>query len=229
MRLALAARRGALVRARRERPGRGRAAAAVAAPAGAGSRKMPLEVTFVTGNANKLKEVRAILGEEHAERFVVSSAKVDLPELQGEPHDIAREKARLAAQQLGGAVFTEDTSLCFNALGGLPGPYIKWFLEKLGHDGLNKLLAGFDDKTAYAQCVFGYCAGPGEEPVVFDGRTPGRIVPARGPPDFGWDPIFEADGHGLTYAEMDKELKNSISHRYRALDKLREHLLKLTA
>ena len=53
----------------------------------------------------------------------------------------------------------EDTSLCFNAYGGLPGPYIKWFLKNLGHDGLNSMLAGFDDKTAYAQCIFAYTPG----------------------------------------------------------------------
>ena len=52
------------------------------------------------------------------------------------------------------------------------------------------------------------------EPVVFVGRTEGRIVPARGPTDFGWDPVFQADGFGQTYAEMEKEVKNSISHRY---------------
>jgi len=39
------------------------------------------------------------------------------------------------------------------------GPYIKWFLQKLGHDGLNRLLAGYEDKTAYAQCIFAYMAG----------------------------------------------------------------------
>ena len=53
----------------------------------------------------------------------------------------------------------EDTCLCFNALKGLPGPYIKWFLSKLGHEGLNRMLAGFDDKTAYAQCTFAYSPG----------------------------------------------------------------------
>lgn len=56
-------------------------------------------------------------------------------------------------------------------------------------------------------------AGPDHEPILFVGRTQGRIVPARGPPDFGWDPVFEAEGTGQTYAEMDKTLKNSISHR----------------
>lgn len=53
----------------------------------------------------------------------------------------------------------EDTCLCFNAWNGLPGPYIKWFLGSLGHDGLNKSLAGFEDKTAYAQCTFAFCTG----------------------------------------------------------------------
>ena len=53
----------------------------------------------------------------------------------------------------------EDTSLCFNAYGGLPGPYIKWFLKNLGHEGLNTMLAGFEDKSAYAQCIFAYSPG----------------------------------------------------------------------
>jgi inosine triphosphate pyrophosphatase len=101
----------------------------------------------------------------------------------------------------------------------------KWFLTKLGHDGLNKLIAGFDDKTAYAQCVFSFCAGPDAEPITFDGRTPGRIVPPRGPTNFGWDPIFEPEGYNQTYAEMDKSLKNKISHRYKSLNLLREYLL----
>lgn len=60
---------------------------------------------------------------------------------------------------------------------------------------------------------------------MFEGRTDGRIVPARGPRNFGWDPIFEPEGFSQTYAEMDKDTKNAISHRYRALDKLRAYLL----
>lgn len=70
--------------------------------------------------------------------------------------------------------------------------------------------------------------GPDSEPEVFVGRTHGKIVPARGDNNFGWDPIFQPDeGNGHTYAEMDKDLKNKISHRYRALDKLRTYLLGL--
>ena len=146
-------------------------------------------VTFVTGNENKLREVRAILGEDAP--FALEARAVDLPELQGEPEDIAREKARLAARSVGGPALVEDTSLCFVALGGLPGPYVKWFLDKLGHEGLNNLLAAYPDKSAYAQCVFAYVDGPNGEPKVFVGTTDGTIVPARGPTDFGWDPVFQ--------------------------------------
>jgi inosine triphosphate pyrophosphatase len=188
-------------------------------------------LTFVTGNKKKLEEVVAILSAGDASRSLpleITNKALDLPELQGEPEEVAKEKCKLAAKQVGGPVFCEDTSLCFNALHGLPGIYIKWFLEKLGHDGLNKMLAGYDDKSAYAQCIFAFSTGPGAEPVVFVGRTQGKIVPARGPTDFGWDPVFETTEHGgepTTYAEMDKSVKNGISHRGRALAKLRAYLI----
>jgi inosine triphosphate pyrophosphatase len=124
-----------------------------------------------------------------------------------------------------GPVLTEDTSLCYASLGGLPGPYVKWFLDKTGHAGLVNLLAAYPDKSAYAQCIFAFSEGPGAEPRVFVGRTPGAIVAARGPPDFGWDPVFQPDdGGGRTYAEMPAAEKNAISHRGRSLALVREYL-----
>lgn len=83
----------------------------------------------------------------------------------------------------------------------------KYFLAALGHAGLNNLLAAYPDKTAYAVCTFGYCGGPGQAPLLFQGRTEGKIVDARGPPTFGWDAVFEYEGQ--TYAEMDKARKVS--------------------
>lgn len=56
-------------------------------------------------------------------------------------------------------MMVEDTSLCFNAYKGLPGPYIKWFLGRVGHDGLNNMLAAYEDKSAYAQCIFAFTPG----------------------------------------------------------------------
>ena len=67
--------------------------------------------------------------------FQIVSKKIDLPEYQGEPDDIGEAKVKEAAKVIGGPVIVEDTCLCFNALGGLPGPYIKWFLDKIKHEG----------------------------------------------------------------------------------------------
>ncbi|KAH3714177.1 rdgB/HAM1 family non-canonical purine NTP pyrophosphatase [Pelomyxa schiedti] len=86
------------------------------------------------------------------------------------------------------------------------------------------MLAGYTDKSAFALCTFGYSAGPGSEPLLFVGRTEGSIVSPRGPPEFGWDPVFEPTGYTQTYAEMPKEVKNTISHRYKALALLEQHL-----
>ena len=67
--------------------------------------------------------------------------------------------------------------------------------------------------------------------MTFDGRTPGTIVGARGPTDFGWDPVFQPDAvdgvtaGDLTYAQMAKADKNKISHRYRSLSKLQDYLV----
>ena len=180
-------------------------------------------VTFVTGNQNKLAEVRRLLPSAS-----VTSHKLDLPELQGDPLYVSREKCLLASKEISGPVITEDTSLCFNALGGMPGPYIKWFLESCGHSGLNKMLDGFADRTAYARTVVAYCDGVTDEVKLFDGQTRGTIVEARGPTDFGWDPVFQCEEgsgtKGKTYAEMGKEEKNEISHRGKAFKLLREWL-----
>jgi inosine triphosphate pyrophosphatase len=184
------------------------------------------KITFVTGNKKKLEEVQKILSASGEFPFEITNQKIDLPELQGDPIEIAVEKCRLAAKQVGGPVLTEDTSLCFNALNGLPGPYIKWFLDKCGHVGLNSMLAGFDDKTAYAQTVFGFSTGPDAHVHVFDGRTNGQIVPARGDLAFGWDPVFEPlEGAGKTYGEMSSDEKNAISHRARSMAKLQAYLM----
>ncbi|GAA6061100.1 hypothetical protein JCM10212_006131 [Sporobolomyces blumeae] len=187
----------------------------------------PRSILFVTGNANKLKEVRQILLASSPDLpFTVESRDLDLPEIQGSTQEVAKAKVAAAAEAIGGPCITEDTALGFEALGGLPGPFIKYFMKSVGHDGLNKMLQGFPSKRATATCTFAYSAGPGTEPVLFEGTTEGEIVPARGPTHFGWDPVFEpVEGESKTYAEMDGAAKNKISHRYRALEKLRKFLV----
>ena len=138
-------------------------------------------ITFVTGNKNKLAEVQRLLSTSSGSiPFDIINHKLDLPELQGTAEDIARAKCQAASKELQTAVITEDTCLCFQALNGLPGPYIKWFLEDLGHGGLNKLLQGFDNTRAYAQTIIAFSQGPDKEVLLFEGRTEGHIVEARG-------------------------------------------------
>lgn len=176
-------------------------------------------VYLITGNANKLREVKEML--EPA--ISVHSRDLDIVEIQGSIEDITRTKCQKAADLVNGPVLVEDTALCFQALKGLPGPYIKWFLRDLGNDGLNKLLAGFPDKSAEAVCTFAFSHGPGHEPILFQGRTTGTIVPPRGPQNFGWDACFEYGGK--TFAEMAAHEKNAISHRALALIRLRAWIL----
>lgn len=185
---------------------------------------MAQPITFVTGNSKKLQELRAILGNQVPQEIV--NQNVDLPELQGEMREISIKKCREAAKVVQGPVLVEDTSLCFKALGGLPGPYIKWFLKNLGPDGLYRMLTGWDDKSAEAVCTFAYYSGLEEDEIlVFQGVTKGIIVEPRGSTDFGWDACFQPLGYEKTYGELPKEEKNKISHRYKALENLKAYLI----
>ena len=178
---------------------------------------------FVTGNKNKALEVEQIIQKILPEVKVEQLSIDDIPEPQGDPEHIVREKLKYVRKEVkDGIVLVEDTSLCYEGLKGLPGPYIKDFLAKLGTDGLYKLAKGCDTQKAYAQCLFGMSINENVE--LFCGRCYGEIVSPRGPNTFGWDPVFLPDGKDKTYAELPKDEKNEISHRYKALALLVEYL-----
>lgn len=109
-------------------------------------------------------------------------------------------------------------------MNGLPGPYVKWFLNSVGPDGLYRMVSAFDTKEAQAGCTFGYTKGPGKPIHLFEGILDGQVVPPRGSNGFGWNSIFQPNGHKHTYAEMTDEERNSCSHRYLAAMKLRDFL-----
>eukprot|EP00013_Stygamoeba_regulata_P026044 CAMPEP_0177651438 /NCGR_PEP_ID=MMETSP0447-20121125/12548_1 /TAXON_ID=0 /ORGANISM="Stygamoeba regulata, Strain BSH-02190019" /LENGTH=188 /DNA_ID=CAMNT_0019154519 /DNA_START=164 /DNA_END=730 /DNA_ORIENTATION=- len=182
---------------------------------------MAKTVVFVTGNDKKFEEVTKIL-DSSAVTF--KRLSLDLDELQGSSKQIVEHKVRQAAHKVDGPVFVEDVSLCFAALNGMPGPYIKYFLENCGLDGLVTMLRGFDNYAAQAVCTVGYCEGPGRDVHIFEGVVEGTIVHQRGGKRFGWDPIFQPAGLDVTYAEMAVEDKNKMSHRFLAFSKLRDFL-----
>ena len=168
-------------------------------------------INFVSGNKNKLRELNEILSENFKD-IIVKQLDIDLPELQGIPEDIVRGKLKLAIEKskgLEGPVLVEDTSLCFNAYGGLPGPYIKYFLKSIKQEGLYKMACAFEDHSAYAQSIFGLQKNGNSEPHLFIGKTDGEIVSPRGQKNFGlsgWDPCFKPNCSSKTYAEMEESL-----------------------
>ncbi len=81
----------------------------------------------------------------------------------------------------------------------------------------------YEDKTGYAQTIVAYMSEDLKTPKFFIGRTHGKIVEPRGSRDFGWDPSFQPDCFEQTYAEMDKEVKNKISHRFKALVEMKKY------
>lgn len=176
------------------------------------------EIIFITSHAKKAEEISWHLG------YPVTHHKLDLPEIQSlDPHEVIRVKAKAAYQQLQRPVLVEDFSLRFEALGKLPGPLIKWFLQELKIEGICKLLDNYKTRVAYAQTCFGYCDENGLH--IFDGITKGTITPeVRGGKGYGTDGIFIPDGQGKTWGEMNKEEQTAYSVRRIGLKKLEKFL-----
>jgi inosine triphosphate pyrophosphatase len=185
-----------------------------------------LNIAFVTGNAMKQREINIILSNNAAtsadgESLVnLRILDVDLPEIQEiNTEAVAKNKAIQGAQLAGGACVVEDTSLEFNALGGMPGPFIKWFQDSLGSEGLYKILQAYEDKSATAVCTLAFCPYPHADPVLFTGRCTGTIVEPVEGRGFGWDSIFVPDGQTVPFSCMKTEQKCELSHRSMAVMK----------
>lgn len=175
------------------------------------------KLIFITGNSGKLREALEILPG-------IMGENIDLPEIQEvDAHKIIAAKLLEAQKHQKGQYIVEDTSLYFDCLNGLPGPLIKWFLEKMGDSGLYDLTIKFKNNIAEAKTIIGYINIAGEI-RYFEGSIKGHIVRPKGENGFGWDRIFLPEGFSKTFAEMNIGEKNSISMRKLALLKLREVL-----
>jgi XTP/dITP diphosphohydrolase len=163
---------------------------------------------FATTNPGKVREARAYLPRE------VEQLAYDYEEIQSDDlGEIAARGAREAAAATADPVFVEDSGLFVDALDGFPGPYSSFVYDTLGIERVADLAAAEADQSARFRSVVAYCDG--ETVETFEGVVVGRIVAPRGEGGFGYDPIFEHDGR--TFAEMNTEEKNAVSHRGRAL------------
>lgn len=154
---------------------------------------------FITGNQHKADYLSRQLGID------IDHKKIDLDELQStDLRFIVEHKLRQAYKIVKRPIVVEDVSLAFNALGGLPGPFIKWFLDNTGAEACCRMLDGFDDRTAVIRCAFGYFDGVRLE--IFESELPGSISDhPRGENGFGFDVFFIGEGYDITRAEMSQE------------------------
>lgn len=166
------------------------------------------QITLITGNPNKLAELQAIFPAS----LDLKSQKLDLEEVQSlDLHEIVRHKLRAAYERVRAPVIVEDVSVELEKLNGLPGPFIKFFEQRLGRDALY-VVAG--EGRAKVICTMGYYDGSHEH--IVDGIVEGRIVPPRGGEGWGFDFVLIPDGYETTMSELGRDIKNSISHRARA-------------
>ena len=182
-------------------------------------------INFVSGNPGKVRELSSILSK-YLNNIELRQLNIDLPEYQGDPEYIVKEKlkeAKKKAKDIEGFIMVEDSQLLLNAYKGLPGPYVKYFLKAIGTEGLYKMITPFDDHSAIAQCIIGLEVGD-DDPKLFIGKTEGKIVKPRGNSGFGYDSCFEINVLGRTYGEISEDEKNEVSHRLKATKLMTDYL-----
>ncbi len=175
------------------------------------------KIIFITGNKGKLKEAQSIISG-------ITAKDTDLPEIQEvDAKKVIEAKLKEAYKHHKGEYIVEDTSLYFDCLNGLPGPLIKWFLEKLGEKKLFALSKKFNNQKAEAKTIIGYIDKK-DRTKFFEGKIKGKIVSPKGAGGFGWDKIFMPEGYKKTFAQMSQEEKNKISMRKIALQKFAKYI-----
>lgn len=179
---------------------------------------IPLRFALVTGNRGKLEEARRMVGPD------LEGVEIDLPEIQSlSLGEVLAAKGEEAWRHLGRPLVVEETGLELAALGGFPGPLVRWMLEAVGPEGIARTALALGDPRATARCALLY--QDAERTVVAEGTTEGTLVlPPRGDGGFGWDPVFLPDGETATYGELPAERKDALSHRGRAWRALVETL-----
>jgi non-canonical purine NTP pyrophosphatase (RdgB/HAM1 family) len=160
-----------------------------------------VNAVFVTGNQHKADHLSRLLG------LPLEHIKLDLDEIQSaDVGEVAAHKAKQAYELVKRPVFVEDVALGFEALGGLPGPFVKFFVTS--DDGLEKLcriLDSFSSRRATGECVYAYYDG--EHLELLRGELDGDIAQhPKGDNGFGWDAVFCPDGYdGRTRAELNED------------------------
>lgn len=175
------------------------------------------DITFITGNQSKADYLAKYLG------FPVLHEKVDLDEIQSlDLREIVEHKVKQAYERVNTPVIVEDVSLEFEALGKLPGPFIRFFVDTVPFETICSMLNGLSRK-ATARCVFGYYDG--EQLEMFEGFMKGEIAerPA-GENGYGWDKLFIPEGYSVTRAGLDEEDDKKTYLQIKPFESLKQFL-----
>ncbi len=156
------------------------------------------DITFITGNQKKADYLNKYLG------FPVKHIKLELDEIQSlDLKDIVEHKVRQAYDKIRTPVIVEDVSLEFEALKGLPGPFIRFFVDSVPFETICSMVNG-KTRRATAKCVFGYYDG--ETLKLLEGSLGGEIAETpMGENGYGWDKLFIPDGYKVTRAQLSEE------------------------
>ncbi|MFC2162812.1 XTP/dITP diphosphatase [Candidatus Altiarchaeota archaeon] len=175
-----------------------------------------MKILFATSNEHKISEANEI-GKEYGIEF--EAIIQDYPEVRAESVlDVALAGIEYVYPLVGKPVIVEDSGLFIDGLSGFPGAYSSFVYERIGNDGILRLMEGVADRSARFVSAIGYCDG--KKPLVFDGAVEGTIATGcRGTEGFGYDPVFMPNGSDETFA-TDPVYKNKVSHRKVAFDKL---------
>ena len=182
------------------------------------------ELVIASHNDGKLREITALFA---GQPFLVTSARTyDLPEPEETEDSFlgnAALKARATAAATGKPALADDSGLVVPALNGAPGIYsARWagpdkdFILAMQKVESSLAATGGTDRRAHFICALVLCWPDGHE-EGFEGRIDGQLVwPPRGDRGFGYDPIFVAEGHDITFGEMEPQTKLAMGHRARA-------------
>ena len=189
-----------------------------------------MEIVFASNNLHKIKEINNVLGDSF-KLLSLSDIKMeeDIPEDEPTLEGNALQKARFIHRATGMNVFADDTGLETEALNGEPGVHSARFAgeNKNSEANIDKLLSLMENNTnrkARFRTVIALIL-EGKE-YLFEGIVTGKIISERkGRMGFGYDPVFIPDGSKVTFAEMELDEKNLISHRARAFAKLKSFLI----
>lgn len=205
------------------------------------------KIVFATNNKHKLEEIRSILGDDFE---VLSLSDIgcyeDIPETSDTLEGNAMQKAQYVFDKYGYDCFADDTGLEVDALGGEPGIYSARYAaldgdDSISHDSevnmakLLRKLEGVENRKARFRTVIALITIKDNSPsligregvglLLFEGIVNGSIIrERRGGEGFGYDPIFQPEGYDKTFAELGSEIKNHISHRAHAVEKLAHYL-----